>query len=120
MIRILLPLLLLLPLFGCGAFSAFTAEAEAIQQETSELLEGVDDVYTSGEITADERDELIREILEESKARLDAAARQASDEIITTGNDALDLLLILLFGGASGGGALALLRRVRSQRSTEV
>lgn len=118
--RFLLPLLLLLPLVGCGVFSTFTAETEAIQQETSVLLDGVDEVYTSGQITAEERDELIREILEESKARLDAAARQASDEIISTGNDALDLLLILLFGGASGGGALALLRRVRSQRSTDI
>lgn len=116
MFKYILPLLLLAPLFGCGAFSTFQAEVEGIQQETSVLLDGVDDKYTSGEITAEERDMLIREILEESKARLDGAARVASGDMISTGSEALDLLLVLLFGGASGTGALALFRRMRGVR----
>jgi hypothetical protein len=114
--KYLLPLLFLLPLFGCGTFSEFGAKYEAIEEETTTLLDGVDESYTEGEITALERDELVREILLESKARLDEAAREAGDDILTTGNDILDILLLVLFGGASGGGALALSRRIRGPR----
>lgn len=114
--KYLLPLLFLLPLFGCGTFSEFGAKYEAIEEETTVLLDGVDDSYTEGEITALERDELVREILKESQARLDAAARDAGDDILTTGNDLIDILLLVLFGGASGGGVLALSRRIRGPK----
>ncbi len=114
--KYLLPLLFLLPLFGCGTFSEFGAQFEAIEEETTVLLDGVDESYTEGEITALERDELVREILLESKARLDAAARDAGDDILTTGSDLLDILLLVLFGGASGSGVLALSRRIRGPK----
>ena len=114
--KYLLPLLFLLPLFGCGTFSEFGAKYEAIEDETTVLLDGVDDSYTEGEITALERDVLVREILKESQSRLDAAAREAGDDILTTGNDLIDILLLVLFGGASGGGVLALSRRIRGPK----
>jgi len=114
--RYLLPLLFLLPLFGCGTFSEFGAKYEAIEEETTVLLDNVDESYTEGEITALERDELVREILKESSERLDAAAREAGDDILTTGNDLIDILLLVLFGGASGGGVLALSRRIRGPK----
>ena len=114
--KYLLPLLFLLPLFGCGTFSEFGAKYEAIEDETTVLLDGVDDSYTEGEITALERDVLVREILKESSERLDAAAREAGDDILTTGNDLIDILLLVLFGGASGGGVLALSRRIRGPK----
>lgn len=113
--KYLLPLIFLLPLFGCGTFSEFGAKYEAIEEETTTLLEGVDERYTEGELSAEERDELIRDILRESTERLDAAAREAGDDILTTGNDILDILLLVLFGGASGGGVLALSRRIRGK-----
>jgi len=109
-------LLLLLPLFGCGSLSAFGDKAEAIQEETTVLLEGVDEEYTAGKLTAEERDELIRSILVESKERLDAAARETGDDILLTGNAILDMLLLVLFGGAGGGGLLALTRKIRGPR----
>jgi hypothetical protein len=114
--KYLLPLLFLLPLFGCGTFSEFGAKYEAIEEETTVLLDSVDESYTEGEITALERDELVREILKESSERLDAAAREAGDDILTTGNDLIDILLLVLFGGASGGGVLALSRRIRGPK----
>jgi hypothetical protein len=111
-----LPVLLLLPLFSCGTFSEFGARYEAIEEETTTLLDGVDQQYTEGELSAEDRDELIREILQDSKERLDTAAREAGDDILTTGSDILDILLLVLFGGASGGGALALSRRIRGKQ----
>lgn len=117
MIKYLFTLLLLLPLVGCGTFSEFGEQYEAIEKETTSMLDGVDESYTEGQISALERDELVREILTSSKARLDAAARDAGDDILTTGNDILDILLLILFGGASGGGALALSRRIRGPKS---
>lgn len=112
----LLTLLLALPLVGCGTFDTFAEEVKVIEAETSTLLEEADDRFTAGEITFTEYNDLSREILQESKARLDAAAREAGDSILGTGNDILDLLIILLFGGGGGAGALALARRVRGPR----
>ena len=74
-------LLLLLPLVGCGTFAEFGEKYDAIESETTALLEGVDQSYEDGAIDATERDELIRSIVLESKARLDAAAREAGDRI---------------------------------------
>ncbi len=111
-----LPLLLALPLVGCGTFSEFGEKFDAIESETTVLLDGVDESYTEGSITALERDELVREILLESKARLDEAAREAGNDVLSTGSEVLDILLLLLFGGASGGGALALTRRLSARK----
>jgi hypothetical protein len=106
-------LLLLLPLVGCGTFAEFGEKYDAIESETTTLLEGVDQSYEDGTIDATERDELIRSIVLESKARLDAAAREAGNDVLSTGSELLDILLLLLFGGASGTGVLALSRKMR-------
>ena len=112
MFKFMLPLLLLLPLLGCAAFGEFAETTKAIQAETTTQLEEVDEKYTAGEITAEERDLIIKEVLLESKARLDAAARTAGDSILGTGNEILDMLIVLLFGGTAGGGLVALKRRI--------
>ena len=111
--KILLALVALLPLMGCAAFGAFGDEVAAIQAETTELLEEVDEKYTAGELDAADRDVLIKEILAESQARLDAAAREAGDSLLGTGNEILDLLIVLLFAGSTGAGALAIGRRMK-------
>lgn len=114
--KFLLPLLLLLPLIGCAAFSELGSAVEGIQAETTTQLEEVDEAYTAGGLTAAERDAMIAEILKASKARLDAAAADAGNSILGTGNDLLDLLLLLLFGSGGTVGALSIKRRVTGPR----
>ena len=115
--RFLLPLLLVAPLTGCGTFETFSERVQAIQAESETELETIDESYTLGEITWDERSEQIKVVLQDAQAELDAAAREAGESVLGTGNAILDLLLALLFGGASGTGALALARRVRGPRA---
>lgn len=114
--KYLLPLLLLLPLLGCAALSNLSETAEAIQAETTVQLEELDEAYTSGAVTASERDMLLREILEASQARLDAAARAAGDSMLGTGNDLFELLMLVLLGGGGTAGALSIKRRVTGPR----
>ncbi len=112
----LLPLVLTLPLVGCAAFGDLSEAVEAIQEETSIQLEETDEAYTSGAITAAERDLMIAEILKTSKARLDAAAADAGNSLLGTGSEILDLLLLVLFGSGSTMGALSLGRKLRGPK----
>ena len=63
MMKFILPLLLVLPMLGCAAFGTFSETAKAIQEETTIQLEEVDEKYTAGEITASERDVIVKEVL---------------------------------------------------------
>ena len=114
--KFLLPLLLILPLFGCEAFGALSHEVDAIRTETTTQLDELDEAYTAGAITASERDQLLREVLKASQARIDAAARNAGDSILGTGNDIMDLIMLVLLGGGGTAGALSIRRRVTGDR----